>query len=99
MKLPDEAVRVPAGAGWVYLRAWSYSPYKGVRRGERTVGPYSGVVVANEHGGWVRGVWDLPSREFPDLGSFEANQDAVDEYLLSLGAQVVPETEWPLGGV
>ncbi len=97
---PDQPLRVPAvtPARWVYLRAWSYTTTDGVRRGERTVGSHGAVVVANEHGGWIcppgLAVWVFTSK-----GSFEANQREVDLHLMGLGAEVVPEGEWPVDGV
>lgn len=90
-------VRVPSvvPGRWIYLRAWdSHRQHDGTTAGHRSHGSFIWVVSAGEHFAAICAD-GLEPVDLPDAGSFAANAAAVDAYLVSLGAEVVPPGEWP----
>lgn len=93
------AVRVPSVVPdrWVYLRKWcDYGTHA-----ERTWSSAAFVCVAGPRNGYVNFV-GLPCFRSPDSNiesdkeAIQDCKDAVDQWLLSLGAEAVPVNEWPI---
>ncbi len=102
----DLPLRVPSvvPCKWVYLRSWEvYLQRDGSKAGYRSHGcaiwcvafgkDFTGknFAIVNERG--------LVPATLPAGASWEANQQAVEDHLLALGAEVVPKDEWPEGCV
>lgn len=75
---------------WVYLRG----PAGVIGTHDRTA--QGGGAVAYPDGGQVREI-GLVGADIENHGSFEANRDALESYLRSIGAEDVPPGEWPEG--
>ena len=88
-------IRVPSLVPdrWIYLRAWS--PLIG--GSERTHGSSSWQVIVSLNGdiGAAIRIEGLEPVAFQQRGDIEAGIEAVDAYLLSIGAEPVPDAEWP----
>ena len=96
MTIPNERtpLRVPSTVPgeWVYLRAWSRIGLYA----ERTWGCNICALVATEMS-WRIELPGLPRHKVAHDVPLEENMTALDEYLFSLGAEPVPEGEWPAG--
>lgn len=92
------ALRVPSVVPhrWVYLRSWNVWRTGKSGVAERTHAGVGSVTAGNVR--WVVQSRGLRSVVAEHTASYEINRVLLDEYLLSLGAECVPEEEWPAGG-
>lgn len=89
---------------WVYLRTWTtwgQSPagFAGYRSHGCSLWQVAAMDVPDhrtpEIGGYIHNLPGLLPVQFRHRGGFAANASAVDDYLFSLGAEVVGQDEWP----
>lgn len=90
-------LRVPSvlPGRWVYLRAWTTYPSGAM---ERSHGCCMFELMATATEAFVA-IPGLEPKRFPSLGCAQANAEAIDAYLVSIGAEPVLAGEWPPGCV
>lgn len=91
--LGNTNIRVPSTVlpgYWVYIGSW-HNP--GPYASERQIGLNIGAVVADHTGAARVHYYGLPKFSTQQSSLYTA-RDAVDDWFLSLGAEVVPPEEW-----
>lgn len=89
----DAPLRIPVGdtGKWVYLRMWSRAPHVW----DRSHGCSVMCVVAMQDQRWAAHIPGIPAIHIRGLKTLQEHAAAMDRWLFSLGAEVVPQGEWP----